>query len=533
MTSRSLRAGAIGLFVVLAFIIFATFQDYGMSWDEQLQNTYGQLLLAYYSSGFQDRAAFSYINLFLYGGFFDLVAAVVNLVSPFGEYETRHLLGGLMFLVGLAGGWKLAKLLAGERAALVAVVCLATTPLLYGHAFINPKDSPLAWLLVWTSYFACRLLEQRDKPSWSMIAGFGLSMGLAIGTRVVAIVYLTYAVAVWSVAAAARILEGESISTVMQRLKSKAIPIGVGLLVTVITTIIVWPWAAQAPFNVVEALNAFTHFAFYPDVLWNGALIPAHQLPVTYLPGLLLLQLPEYMLAGFGTAIVFGALAWKGNVARVLSQIKAQQYLLVALSIAAPIGGYLLLHPTVYNGLRHFLFVVPPLVIVAAIGLTRLIEATSARHAVAGIGLGAALALAIARQASLMAGLHPYEYASYNSLIGGMAGAKDRFEMDYWGTTLKESGKALGDYIAHDPSAASLQGRTAKIFACGDPNQVQQALPQGTEFTGDLGEADFYLGMQGVHCFESFSGPVRRVREVTRLGTPLGYVLDLRPQTSP
>src|SRR3954471_20795626 len=83
-----------GIFAVLAIVILTTFRDYGISWDEQLQNTYGEKLLSYYVSGFKDRSAFSYINLFLYGGFFDLLAALLNLVSPFETYETRHLLGG-------------------------------------------------------------------------------------------------------------------------------------------------------------------------------------------------------------------------------------------------------------------------------------------------------------------------------------------------------------------------------------------------------------------------------------------------------
>ena len=112
------RAVAAAIFAVLAALILLTFRDYGISWDEQLQNTYGVKLLAYYTSGFADHSAFSYINLFLYGGFFDLAAALSNLISPFGVYETRHLLGGVMFLAGLFGAWKLTNLLAGERAAL-------------------------------------------------------------------------------------------------------------------------------------------------------------------------------------------------------------------------------------------------------------------------------------------------------------------------------------------------------------------------------------------------------------------------------
>src|SRR6188474_3944198 len=78
---------------ILALLILATFADYGVSWDERVQNTYGLRLLSYYVTAFQDQSAFYYINLRYYGGAFDLIAAALNTVSPFGEYETRHLLG--------------------------------------------------------------------------------------------------------------------------------------------------------------------------------------------------------------------------------------------------------------------------------------------------------------------------------------------------------------------------------------------------------------------------------------------------------
>src|SRR5438309_507432 len=84
------------VFAVLAVAILLTFRDYGISWDEEVQLPYGEKLLAYYASGLRDRSAFTFINLYLYGGFFDLVAALCNLVSPFGQYETRHLLGAVV-----------------------------------------------------------------------------------------------------------------------------------------------------------------------------------------------------------------------------------------------------------------------------------------------------------------------------------------------------------------------------------------------------------------------------------------------------
>ncbi len=525
------RALAGGIFAVLALVVLTTFQDYGISWDEQLQNTYGNMLLDYYTTGFQDRSAFSYINLFLYGGFFDLVAAVANTVSPFGVYETRHLIGGLVFLAGLYGGWRLAKLLAGERAALVALICLATTPLLYGHGFINPKDSPLAWLGIWTTYFACRILGAEGLPPWRIIVGFAVSLGLVIGTRVVGIVYLDYFAVVLVVAAIARHFDGESWGVTAERFRAGATRLAVAIALATATMALVWPWSVQQPLNILAAFRAFAHFAFYPRVLWNGELIPADHMPQTYLPGLLALQLPEYVLLGLIAAAVFGALAWRRRIVTLFSEPLAQQYLYVIFTFAAPIAGYLLLHPTVYNGLRHFLFAVPPLVILGAIGLYRLIVVAGQKSRAAGVGLSVLLALALARQSVLMIGLHPYEYLAYNSFIGGIAGAEERFELDYWGTSLAASARGLGDVITRDPAFGLSTGVKAKVFACGDRTSAGYALPPGAELTEVLAEADFYMGMTGVHCQEPIDKPYRTVVEVKRLGVTIGYVRDLRPLT--
>ena len=42
-----------------------TFRQHGISNDEYVQHTYGQMLLDWYSSGFTDQDAFHYRNLYL------------------------------------------------------------------------------------------------------------------------------------------------------------------------------------------------------------------------------------------------------------------------------------------------------------------------------------------------------------------------------------------------------------------------------------------------------------------------------------
>ncbi len=63
------------------------------AWDDYTHSQYGDLLLKLYGSGFDDRRALSFVNLFMYGGGFDMAAALAAKVLPFDLFETRRLIG--------------------------------------------------------------------------------------------------------------------------------------------------------------------------------------------------------------------------------------------------------------------------------------------------------------------------------------------------------------------------------------------------------------------------------------------------------
>src|SRR5690349_21727044 len=70
-------AAAVLLLIAIAILIPLTVRHYGISNDEDLQHRYGELIIAYYASGFENRALFTFENLYLYGGLFDVTAIFV------------------------------------------------------------------------------------------------------------------------------------------------------------------------------------------------------------------------------------------------------------------------------------------------------------------------------------------------------------------------------------------------------------------------------------------------------------------------
>src|SRR3954451_23942126 len=91
---------AVAVLVVIAVIAGVTFRDYGLGWDDYTHSEYGALLLGLFGSGFTDRRALSFVNLYAYGGGFDMAAALLAKVLPFDLFETRRLAGAA---VGIAG----------------------------------------------------------------------------------------------------------------------------------------------------------------------------------------------------------------------------------------------------------------------------------------------------------------------------------------------------------------------------------------------------------------------------------------------
>src|SRR5262245_29876658 len=100
---------AIVVLAVVAVIAALTFRDYGLGWDDYTHAQYGELLLSFYGSGFADKRALSFVNLYMYGGGFDMAAALIAKLLPFDLFETRRLVGALVGVIGLVATWRTAR----------------------------------------------------------------------------------------------------------------------------------------------------------------------------------------------------------------------------------------------------------------------------------------------------------------------------------------------------------------------------------------------------------------------------------------
>src|SRR6201993_1085563 len=156
----------------LAFFVLAlvgliaglTFRDYGLGWDDYTHAEYADLLLRMYDSGFKDTGALSFANLYMYGGGFDMAAALLHKVIPLELFETRRLLGAIVGVIGIAVSWRVARRISGPLAGLATLLLLALCPIFYGHMFMNPKNAPFAVAMVILMMGLVRLPGENLQP---------------------------------------------------------------------------------------------------------------------------------------------------------------------------------------------------------------------------------------------------------------------------------------------------------------------------------------------------------------------------------
>ena len=513
--------------LVLAILAVATFRDYGISHDEFVQHSYGKLLWKFYLSGFADRSAFSYIDLFRYGGLFDLAATALAVGLPLPEYDTRHLLSALSGIVGIAGAGRLATLLGGTRAGFLAVALLALTGSYYGAMFNNTKDIPFAAGMIWTLYYAVRLIPELPRPGIGLVLKFGAVFGLAIGIRVGVLmmpVYLLAGVLIWAWDRARE--EGTGPAVAARDVGRAALRLLPAAALAYAIMAVTWPWGVEAPLNPLRALAFFSNHPIRLNTQMFGIRIVSDTTPWYYIPGYLLVKLPEVTLL----LLAPGLLVLGRRMVRRRGAERAQAAMVV-LAALLPIVLFIVFRPTVFNGLRHFFFVVPPLTAIAAVGADRLLRELYRRRPTLAAALAVMLLGAGLAEARIMLALHPNQYVYYNTVAGGLAGAQDRFEMDYWSNSIREAALLLYDRVRAETGGIP-PAQPYKVALCSEKPTFYEHVPPGWFEPPPIWPlGDFFVAPTQMGCARALDGETIAVIE--RLGTPLAVIKDRRMLPKP
>jgi hypothetical protein len=511
---------AVGVLAVVSIIAALTFKDYGLGWDDYTHSQMGELLLSLYGSGFKDQRALSFVNLYMYGGGFDMIAALAARILPFDLFETRRLVSALVGIAGLIVTWRTARRLGGPLAGLLALTLLATCPLYYGHMYMNAKDAPFATAMALLTYSVVRLLQEYPRPRPSSIAWFGLGLGLSVGSRV-----LGDLAAISAFGALAFMLGAEwrrlGRNAAAQRTGRFILVLLPGVVLAYLIMGLVWPWSVLTPYNPIRALQYFSHFFEVPwRELFDGVRIPTVDMPRSYVPTLLAVQLPVLFLI-LSLAGIAGAIVACTRSENSISLRAGLVYVMLAALVPPAIT--VLERPAMYNGLRHFVFILPALAVLGGLAAAY----TARKLTTHGPLIGAAatlFVLGLIFPVTDMVRLHPYEYAFYNVFIGGSAGARPLYMLDYWGLSFKQAAAELRQQL-QEHNESPPQGGQWKVAVCGPHPPAHVALGPQFDLTWDPKGADFALMLGEFYCAQ-YDAPV--LVEIKRDGVVFARVYDIR-----
>jgi len=461
--SRGLRWLPSVLLVLLLPVMVLLSADYGVTWDELPRQVYGERVWQFYegrsqAASFRTDPAGSH----LYGGLFDVTAVALQRVLPLDRYVVRHGLNAVFGWLGIVACYVLAARIGGRAAGLLAAVLLVVTPRYWGDAMNNPKDLPFAACATAALAVMAGIPARYPVLTPGRALALGLSIGLALSVRPGGLLLLAYAgvVVVVQLVRSADFAPRHLLATASLLLLATAVATTVPLPF--------WPWLQSHPYmGLLDALGGVSHFQWRGMMIFNGGEVHSTRLPWTYVPLWLLYTTPLATMCGV-------ALALCGLAAPGPRTVGACGLLAASLF---PVVYVIAKQSTLYDGIRHLLFIQPSLAALASIGWLAVLNA---RRQALRRTAAVALALGLAEPVTFALRNHPNEIVYFNPLIGGPAGAEDRFELDYWGNCLFQAQQAVATLAidAHMPVTVSgHRWRLMSINAARLP-QVTAARPE-------------------------------------------------------
>jgi len=412
-----------------------TFQDYGMAWDEYLYYGYADAIgyaysiPAHLSPDFDlDRAYGPSVGDHQNHGpgyilFARLGVYALQTLTGIERIPLWHLVNFVTFLIGAYFVYKISLRWLSPYSALAATALYLTQPVLWGHAFINPKDTPFATTFIAAVYFGLRMVNRFSssdfelRKDWPVMMITAVLIGLATNQRMtgplLAVMLFLYAL-------------------LLRQKKSLLwfIPVG---FVAIITTYVTWPYLWDSPVaTFIEVLKLMTSYSTTPNVLFMGDLYRSYELPQRYLPWLLGITLTEPVWPLF----------FVGSVSAII-QVYKKRLEWRSLSILVFWFAFMFLYvvilrPATYDNYRHFLFILPPIFIIGGFVFEEILKRDPRK-------LIYALFVIATLVPGVVAGirLHPYQYTYYNTIVGGTGGAAGQYETDYWLTCYKDAVEEL------------------------------------------------------------------------------------------
>ncbi len=442
------------LIIFLAiYLLFGvlTYKYYPIANGEEYRYLRGQETLEHFLHGqFTEKLIQPLPNYFLY----NLYPMALVWLNPKFYYEWFHLMNFTFASLGFIAVYFIAlRLTASKKAAVFSMFALLLFPGFFGQLSLNPIDMPFMvfyLLLLW----ALLSFSAKEAGHWSTLL-LALLFGITEGLRQLGLTL--YIVMVALDIYDYYFSDSKNKINIVKFAKERLLKYIFIFLIANFFMMITWPNFAVNYFkSYYWFLIIGSNFYLWDyGLLFFGKLLTNQERPWFYLPFLQMITYPLYISLLFLSSIIFFKRYFKNRTYFIITFTFVFNYLL-----------YLLLHPVVYDGIRHFLFFIPLITLLAISNLLAILN--SIKTPLYKYILVAVISLNLGFIATFMYKNFPYIYPYFNVVAYAYGNPYKLFESDYSNTKYKEASEWLRDvYIKENYKYnVSYPGLMLKVYPC-------------------------------------------------------------------
>lgn len=435
--------------------------------------------------------------------------------------RVKHYMTFLVSLITYGAVAAIVGILCGADYAWFGALTLVFFPTFWGHSFFNPKDPPFAALFTLTTLSGAYLINFYLKADEAIKIGknratlytvlYGILVGLLSGVRIGGFLVLFFILATYLIL---RLRQGINIKDIYNF---------AGLYILLCITwfavhTLCYPAFWSNPIGgFLETLDYLSGHRLQIQVFFDGRYIPIQKLPWNYIPTWMFMSIPFIFQVGFvlGTWLILARYSQLSILQRACAILVLFQVLFLPLVAIVK-------HSPVYDGVRHFLFTLPGIAAVSATVFIWIYQKLSNYQKLSKKKIITVTFITVVYSAIAfdMVALHPYQYSYVNRISGGLEKAHKRYDIEYWGLSLREAMEWVNQNAK--PGTTVLVGGfiySAELFA----HPSMKVIGYSEAAAAETPKPYYYLAWPRWNA-QSLLPECKVVHEVERLGVPLSIV---------